>query len=446
MRQSQWVGLLGVGIVGMFTGVVSAQVGNLEISEVNPATDQVEVHNTGGGFTTVAARPFCHRFNYVSNVPSGTSFAADQHRVFTAGGLNNLASDLWLYTSSPFFDGNNIIHGLQFGGSSTGRSGLAATQGLWEGGASNFVPLPSGGASIAFDGFGISPRDWYIDETPTFGTADATTAGVLASGLGDPMGTDNFENMSLGDEVIAITDWVIVNSSAQPGIFTVRAVNDVLGSVTPRNGSTRWLRIRDQEAGAEQNRFYSPNINPASTSNYTWTFFVNIEETPPTAGAANRPQLTIQHDNGGFANAWGVEFSSTGADLIVTGIGGAASSTPIYSLSSPTGLGDWVKIDLTADFGAGTVSASVNDAAAGSLPISLTGDSALFRFCYRGEGTDNVNTMLLDDVSVAITEAGPDAVPTTSVWGMILMAIGLFAGAAIMMRRTSVVEEADMSL
>lgn len=430
--------MLGVGFVGAWAMVASAQVANLRITEVIPATDQAEVHNTGGAFSTVANRPFCHIFNYASTVPSSTAFAADDRQVFSVSGLNNSASDLWLYTSGPFNNGGNIIHGLQFGGSSSGRTGLATSQGLWEGGASNFVPLPGPGSSIAWDGFGISPRDWYIDETPTLGSADSTTPGVLASGLGVPSGTDDFENMSLGDEVTAITDWIIVNDSLQEGIFTVRAVNDVLGSITPRNGSTQWLRIRDQEAADQANRFYSPDISPGSPSNYTWTFYVNIEETPPGAGAANRPRFTIQHDNGGFSNAWGIEFSDAGADLIVTGIGGTPASTPIYALSSPTGLGDWVKLDLAVDFVAQRVTAFVNDVSAGFLPINLTGDENLFRFCYRGEGTDNVNTMLLDDVSVDVVDQ--PAVPTTSEWGMIVLALGLLCGGTILMRRSAVAE------
>ncbi len=423
----------------MTTGVSTTwgQVANLRITEVDPATDRAEVHNTGGAFTTSANRPFCHLFNYMSTVSSGTLFAADERQTFTVNSLNNSASDLWLYTSGPFSNSGNIIHGLQFGGSTSGRTNLATGVGLWEGGSTNFVPLPSGGASIAWDGFGVSPRDWYIDETPTFGSADSTTPGIVASNLNSPMGTDDFENMSLGDEVIAITDWVIVNSSAQEGIFTVRAVNDVLGMVTPRDGSTQWLRIRDQDASNGQNRFYSPNISPASPSNYTWTFFVNIEETPPGAGAANRPRLTIQHDNGGFANAWGIEFSDTGASLVVTGIGGAAASAPIYALGSPTGLGDWVKIELAVDFEANTVSALVNDASAGSLPINLTGDPNLFRFCYRGEGADNVNTMLLDDVRVATSEISAGAVPTTSEWGMLAMVMCMLGTGGLLVRRNA---------
>ncbi len=157
-----------------------------------------------------------------------------------------------------------------------------------------------------------------------------------------------------------------------------------------------------------QNRFYSGGIKPASTAAYSWTWYVNLEATPP-GGANIKPRLTIQHFDTatfGYSNAWGIELTATGTNLIVTGIGGPAASV---ALSGPLPLGAWTKLSLSADFSAHTVSAALNDGPLVSLPISLvaTGRSNDFRFCYRGEGLGNTNTMLLDDVAVAIVPAPP---------------------------------------
>jgi hypothetical protein len=224
--------------------------------------------------------------------------------------------------------------------------------------------------------------------------------------------------MTLGASVDTITDWILVNDSGAN--FTVVAANDVLGNVTPRGGSMQWLRVTDNDAGPVQNRFYTPTVVADPYQTYRWTYYVNLETTPPAAGT--RPRFTIQHlDSTGFANAWGIEFASTGANLVVTGIGGTGASAALYSLASPTGIGDWVKLVLQVRFDNNTVSASVNDAPSVSLPINLvsTANKNIFRFCFRGEGTGNSVTLLLDDVSVTVIPP----IPTVSEWGLVVMGL-----------------------
>ncbi len=244
-----------------------------------------------------------------------------------------------------------------------------------------------------------------------------------------PSGTQDFETMNVGDDVGVVGVWFTVNTSAPPELFTVLAADDVLGNPGPRESSTRWLRVTDQDASNVQNRFYSTPITSPTSQNYQWTYYVNLETTPP-GGANTKPKITIQHfDTTAFANAWGVEFTSTGANLIVLGIGGAASSTPLYGLFGTTGIGQWVKLTLTVDFDGNTVSARVNNGSSTSLPINLspTADEKSFRFCYRGEGSGNAATMLIDDVSVAVGEAIPPRkrpVPAVSDWSKALL-VGL---------------------
>jgi len=377
------------------------QAANLRISEVDPHNDEVEVTNAGPAFTTGADRPFCHRFDYVSDVLADSVFGAGTSLVFSVANLDDGDSDLWLYVSAPFFDASNIIHGVKYGPqANVGRTALASGVGLWTG-ADQFAPAAPVGMTLAWDGFGMSPRDWYVDETPTMGSADSTPNDVVSSNLTVDGGMQDFEAMSLGDELDAITDWATVNSAPMAGMFTVRSVNDVLGETSARGASTRWLRIRDQD-DANANRFYTSAIDADEQRNYTWTFAINIEEATP-AGAATKPRLTVQHAMPGFVNAWGIEFSDTEASLIVTNDGGDADSVQLYTLASPTGVGDWVTIELSVDFDAMTVQAAANGGEPVSLPIDpdATIDTTRFRLCYRGEGTGNVITMLLDDISIA---------------------------------------------
>lgn len=389
-----------------------AQITNVRITEVIPTTEEVEITNTGGAFTTTSLHPFCHTFIYPS-LPIGTVFGAGARLVVTVPALADADSDLWLYTTSPFTSSTNMIHGLKWGpAANVGRMSVAAAKvpPAWPS-TTVFAPAPPAGMSLAWDGFGNDPRDWYVDQTPTLGLADSTPTGTVPTNLAAPAGEDDYEAVSLGDEVSAMVNYVVVNDSA-PGVFTIRSVNDVLGVVSPRPGSTstRWLRVRDQDAANVQNRFYTGPVTPESESNYTWTWHINLEATPP-GGTDTKPRLVIQHFNNAsfvYSNAWGIEFTSTGANLVVTGIGGAAASTPLYSLTGSTAVGQWVELTLSVDFDANTVSATANGGSPVSLPIALSVDGQKndFRFCYRGEGTGNINTMLIDDVSIAIEGAG----------------------------------------
>lgn len=254
-----------------------------------------------------------------------------------------------------------------------------------------------------------------------------------------PAGVEDFESFALGTAAGTIPDWVVVNDTPATATFTV--VNDVNGSVTPRGSSTKWLRINDTEAGNVQNRFYgTPVIADANPSVYGYSFYVNHEIAPP-GGAGTKPKLTVQHvDTAGFANAWGIEFSSTGASLIVLGIGGTAASVPLYSLASPTGIGDWIRIELRVNFQTNQVSARANSGPTVSLPINLsaTADKKVQRFCYRGEGTNNTNRMLVDDIEVFV--APP--VPAVSTWGILAIGLLISTAATLMHMRRRTVEAA----
>lgn len=391
----------------------SAQVANLRITEVDPIANTVEIRNDGPAFTTSVAHPFCHRFNYASSIPSGTSFAAGQLRTFTVASLTDGDSDLWLYINgSAFGNANNMVHGLKFGpAANIGRTGIASTRvpPLWTGSA-RFIPSPASSQTVAWDGFGIDPRDFYIDATPTLGSVDSTTPGTVPSTITATGGVQNFENVLLGDTIEAVADWFIINGSANQGMFTARSVNDVNGSISPRGTSTRWIRVRDQDPSDVQNRFYGGEINAASPFQaYTWSFFINIEEVPPAAGG---PRLLIQHNNGGgtFVNTWGVELSAAGASLVGPGIGPPLA---LFPLSGSTGLFNWVQVSFTVNFDTSAISASVNGVeVVTNQPIVPPDVSPTdFRVCYRGEGVGNIASFLLDDLELGFSAAPPVECP-----------------------------------
>ncbi len=380
-----------------------AQVDNLRITEVDPATGQVEITNTGNAFVSSTNRPFCHRFFYQNVINASTDFAAGGIELFSLNNLDPSSTDLWLYRSSPFGSASNIVHGLQYGGGPTGRAGLASGVDLWSGAAS-FAPTPPAGMTLAWDGFGNTAFDWYVDETPSLGSADSDATGTVPPSTAFPAGTQDFEGLLLGDQLSVLQQWPIVNSSPT-GVFTIRTVSDVLGTAGPRGNSTRWMRIHDADPTDVENRFYGPTITAPNPANYEWRFFSAAEAVPPASGD-NYPRYTIQHAEMGFANTWGIEYRADGVYLVVIGSGGTPAATLIQSSSYPADLGVWQEISLLVDFDNATVSASIDDQTPVSLPIDLapTADPAVFRFCYRGEGVGNVGTFLMDDVSVSVDD------------------------------------------
>lgn len=396
----------------------SAQVGNLRVSEVDPDADQAEVLNTGGAFTSTTTYWWCHHFIYSSTIAIGTNFPAAGYKLFSVSGLDDADADLWLYLDASFGSSASLVHGLKYGpASNVGRTYVAVGGGVWPG-TSAFVPSPPVGTTLAWDEFGFDPKDWYIDETPSLGSADTVAVATVAPSLVYPASTQDFEGLQLGDMIHTVTDWAWIDASAAPGMFTARVVNDVLGDTSPRGSSTQWLRVRDQDGSDTQNRFYSPDIltDSITTEDYAFTFFVNLEELPP-GGNAIKPRLTVQHFDVLFQNAWGIEFTSTEANLIVTDFGGGADTTKLYDMTSPTGVGDWVELKLYTDFTGNTINADVNGAPSGTLPISpaLSTELDRLRFCYRGEGTGNINTMLIDDIGFAIVEPTGATTPNAGV-------------------------------
>ncbi len=85
----------------------------------------------------------------------------------------NDAGGLGLYANNNGF-GNaaNIRSFVQWGASGNARESVAVEAGIWT--AGGFVPNVAEGSSIAYDGEGFTPEDWYEDSTPTLGAGNGS--------------------------------------------------------------------------------------------------------------------------------------------------------------------------------------------------------------------------------------------------------------------------------
>lgn len=155
----------------IFAGGLRAGVNDLRITEVRPATGQVEVTHIGAtAFTTTSTLPFCHRFNYVSVIPSNTTFGPGESKVFVLAGLNSSDSDVWLYRDGNFASAASIITGMKYGPTANvGRTALAASVGLWPS-ASAFVPAPAAGQSLQPVTIEATRTTNWFSGTPNFGS------------------------------------------------------------------------------------------------------------------------------------------------------------------------------------------------------------------------------------------------------------------------------------
>ncbi len=395
-----------------------ATVSELRITEVrfpSPGSPTVEVTHIGaGGFTQAADAYF--RFGTSSQaILSGTAWTAGEVKQFTVTGLSSTLSDLWLYIDNQFTLSTSIIHGVKYGGSTaSGNETVAVAGGIWPG-TLVFCPAPGVGQSLAYDGVGFATQDWFVDSTPSLGAFPDNASGpAVATNFAWPGGSQTFETVSVGDTLNSLTGWTFVDTSAVPNTYTVRTVADSGGSGLPSTGSTRWLRVNDPDGANVQNLIHSPTvIAPANPNNYSWTWFVYFEQ-PIAAGAAQFPRMMIQHLDGAMSDAWGVEFTNTAINLVITAPTGAA--TPSTTTADGAYFNQWIKLQLSLNFLANTVALSVNNQVPVSQTIAPSGsmNRAQFRWSFRGDGTGNVSRVLVDDIAFSGSTGSPPTISVSS--------------------------------
>ncbi len=165
----------------------------------------VEIKNVTGSTQNLAGYSLCHKFLYyfvsgTLNVPASgfvrvhwdVAGANSMTDLFTGSSLLPLtpsADSVGLYkpgTLPPFgfVTPSNMADFVQWGAANQARVDVAVAAGEWPSLVA-FVPAPSGGASVAFDGMGNGPSDWFRDAGPTPGAENFTPgAGTSVVGTG----------------------------------------------------------------------------------------------------------------------------------------------------------------------------------------------------------------------------------------------------------------------
>lgn len=383
-----------------------ADVADLRITEVDPYHQQIEVTNVNGGsFMLSGEIPIPYNFDFNNTkrmgIVPGFIFMTGSILVVPLPDMHTYASDCWLYSSEAFDNPGSVIHGVQFGTPPAGRRNaeIAALAGKWPDKNAS-APMPPPGCTLAWDGDGNTPLDWYVDSTPSMGQPNTTVAGSVDEPFPGPQGQQGFETPALGDQVTALKGWTMSGVGTR---FNARFVADVNGQSGARPGSLsrHWLRIRDTDATGD-NALWSPPVQFGAITGYRLACYLNQETTPTATGAA-RPALVVQIATGPdqWADAWAIRFKDGGVEAAVLAAGGVPSATPLYDLRGATGVGQWVKVELVLDLAGGTLLASVNGAKPVPLPISPAGDPLKLRLAYQGGGSGNTQDLLLDDIELA---------------------------------------------
>lgn len=227
------------GVTG-HVGTASSEKPPLRITEVNPATGEVEVTNIStSAYTTPAAFPFSHGSNTDSSIPSGTGFAPGESRLFTVSGLSATDSDLWLYSDTSFSSPSSIIAGLKYGPApGVGRTPVAVAAGIWTS-TSAFVAAPAGGLALLAIGTDFTGPDNWASGTPNpgawFGTGTPIADPLppvpkgnltielqtVATGLAAPLGVtepdDGSGRLLIYDQGGTVT--LVLNGVKQPTPF-----------------------------------------------------------------------------------------------------------------------------------------------------------------------------------------------------------------------------------
>ena len=128
-----------------------AEIANAQIRiiHVDPLTDQITFENKGAIQENVGNKILCARLEYTftdiatdATVVSGNLVLDPGETVIVEWNefVNDIFSDIGLYTNSAFTDPSSMIDFMQYGAGGVGREGIAVLAGLWT--AGDFVENP----------------------------------------------------------------------------------------------------------------------------------------------------------------------------------------------------------------------------------------------------------------------------------------------------------------
>jgi hypothetical protein len=211
-----------------------------------------------------------------------------------------------------------------------------------------------------------------------------------------PHGMQGFETLPLGASVRAIPDWDI--RALAPRMYSALVVDDVLG--VPGGG--QWLRVSDMSASEWRAGLRTNAVRPPAARNYAWTLRLAVEALD--GAGPSYPRLMSQHRaQDGYRDVFGVELANDGLYLVVRGHGGDPRRARLCTWSGATAFGEWLELELAADFDGGFVTGRVNADAPVRLPLTLARGTLAgeFHLVHRGDGLGNAATFLLDDLGIA---------------------------------------------
>lgn len=224
---------------------------NLWITEVLPATGEIEVTNVGDvAFTTTRRLPFCHRFNYGTGIPAGVTFEVGQSRIYTTTFSNEASSDLWLYRPGGFGNAANVLNGLQWGTTAAiGRTALATSVDLWDAAAAS-APAPAAGQSIQLTGDDpFSAANWTVG-APNLGSF----------GIEEVLG-EALASINIVDGQIALTwtggtpPYQVQTSSTLQDFTNFGPVTNATSVTIPLDSEKRFFRVQSNAELPQTARF-----------------------------------------------------------------------------------------------------------------------------------------------------------------------------------------------
>ena len=125
--------------------------------------------------------------------------------------------ELGLYSSRSFASAEAIVDYVQWGSGSHGRASVAVAAGILSS-EDSFVPAFSMMQSLAYDGIGDSPSDWFVLTIPTICEENGlcgVAGGEISGGpfsfcVGDGI-DDNVSNVGLAENIGAGSQWVVTD-------------------------------------------------------------------------------------------------------------------------------------------------------------------------------------------------------------------------------------------
>ena len=167
-------------LLGLFVFFgVQTSLAQVIISEVDPSSGMIELHNTGDDAVDVSTMFFCNRPAYASlanlEIVSGDlTLEGHAYVVLKWASVASNDAELGLYSRPSYSSAEAIVDYIAWGSAGHGREGVAVEAGLWQ--AGDFLAVPTEGMSLTYVGMAENLLDnWQMLE-PSFGMGNEESA------------------------------------------------------------------------------------------------------------------------------------------------------------------------------------------------------------------------------------------------------------------------------